>query len=323
MTSARSFLIRGLLAGLIAGLVAFGVAYVVGEPAINAAIAIEEAGGLGDHHADHPAAARRQLRLPPRCRGSLQSTVGLLTGTMVAGVTLGGLLGVLSALALGRFGRLGVRGVSVSLAAIGFVSVSLMPFMAYPPNPPAIGHPDTIGVRTALYFIMLAASIIAAVTAVLVGRELAERWGAWYGTLIAIAGYLPVTISAMVLLPSYSEVPADFPATVLYEFRGGQSADPAGPLGHARGGARRAAVPAATSHRRRKSLSLTTRSSCPDVISPPSPDVYAEARSRLDALAKPVGRAGPARGFGRVAGGLPGDLPATSLGPGAGSDHGR
>ncbi len=53
----------------------------------------------------------------------------------------------------------------------------------------------------------------------LVGRELADRWGAWYGTLIAIAGYLLVTISAMALLPSYSEVPADFPATVLYEFR--------------------------------------------------------------------------------------------------------
>ena len=57
MTSARSFLVRGLLAGLFAGLVAFGVAYVVGEPSINAAIAIEEAGGLGDHHADHPTAS--------------------------------------------------------------------------------------------------------------------------------------------------------------------------------------------------------------------------------------------------------------------------
>ena len=218
MTSARSFLIRGLLAGLFAGLIAFGVAYVAGEPAINAAIAIEESGGLGAHHAHHPTADDSSGAAEvPRL---LQSTVGLLTGTLVAGVTLGGLLGVLSALALGRFGRLGVRGVSLSLAAIGFVSVSLMPFVAYPPNPPAIGHPDTIGVRTALYFIMLAASIIAAVTAVLVGRELAERWGAWYGTLIAIAGYLLVTISAMALLPSYSEVPAGFPATLLYEFRG-------------------------------------------------------------------------------------------------------
>ena len=45
MLSVRSFLVRGLLAGLVAGIVAFGVAYVVGEPSIDAAIAIEESGG--------------------------------------------------------------------------------------------------------------------------------------------------------------------------------------------------------------------------------------------------------------------------------------
>jgi predicted cobalt transporter CbtA len=214
--SARSFLVRGLLAGLFAGLVAFGVAYLVGEPTINAAIAIEESGGLGDHHAHHAGASQPAASEVPR---ALQSTAGLLTGTILAGATLGGLLGVLSALALGRFGSLGVRGLGLSLAAIGFVSVSLMPFVAYPPNPPGIGHPDTIGARTALYFIMLAGSVIAAVTAVLVGRELADRWGAWYATLSAIAGYLLVTLTAMALLPSYSEVPADYPATLLFEFR--------------------------------------------------------------------------------------------------------
>jgi predicted cobalt transporter CbtA len=203
MTSARDFLIRGLLAGLFAGLVAFGVAYVVGEPSVDAAIAIEESAHGGGE-------------LVPR---SLQSTVGLLTGTTVAGVTLGGLVGVLSALALGRLGRLGVRGVSLSLAAMGFVSISLLPFVAYPPNPPAIGHPETIGTRTELYFIVVAISIIAAVTAVVVGHRLAARWGAWYATLSAVVGYLLVTLTAIALLPSYSEVPADFPATVLYEFR--------------------------------------------------------------------------------------------------------
>jgi predicted cobalt transporter CbtA len=203
MTSARDFLIRGLLAGLFAGLVAFGVAYVVGEPSVNAAIAIEESAHGGEE-------------LVPR---SLQSTVGLLTGTTVAGVTLGGLVGVLSALALGRLGRLGVRGISLSLAATGFVSVSLLPFMAYPPNPPAVGHPETIGARTEVYFILVAISIIAAVTAVVVGCRLAARWSTWYATLSAIVGYLLVTLTAIALLPSYSEVPADFPATVLYEFR--------------------------------------------------------------------------------------------------------
>ena len=203
MTSARDFLIRGLLAGLFAGLVAFGVAYVVGEPSVDAAIAIEESAHGGGE-------------LVPR---SLQSTVGLLTGTAVAGVTLGGLVGVLSALALGRLGSLGVRGVSLSLASMGFVSVSLLPFVAYPPNPPAVGHPETIGTRTELYFILVAISIIAAVTAVVVGHRLAARWGAWYATLSAVVGYFLVTLTAIALLPSYSEVPADFPATVLYEFR--------------------------------------------------------------------------------------------------------
>ncbi len=203
MTSARAFLIRGLLAGLFAGLIAFGVAYVVGEPSVDAAIAIEESAHGGGE-------------LVPR---SLQSTVGLLTGTAVAGVTLGGLVGVLSALALGRLGSLGVRGVSLSLASMGFVSVSLLPFVAYPPNPPAVGHPETIGTRTELYFILVAISIIAAVTAVVVGHRLAARWGAWYATLSAVVGYLLVTLTAIALLPSYSEVPADFPATVLYEFR--------------------------------------------------------------------------------------------------------
>ena len=217
MTSARNFLIRGLFAGLFAGLVAFGVGYAIGEPSINAAIAIEESAGSGHDHADEPTANDGSAATEvPR---SLQSTAGLLTGTMVAGVTLGGLVGVLSALALGRFGRLSVRGVSLSVAAIGFVSVSLLPFVAYPPNPPAVGDPETIGTRTALYFIMLAISIIAALTATMVGRTLAGRWGPWYATMSAIAGYLLVTLTAVALLPSYSEVPAEFPATVLYEFR--------------------------------------------------------------------------------------------------------
>jgi predicted cobalt transporter CbtA len=217
MTSARDFLIRGLLAGLFAGLVAFGVAYAVGEPSVDAAIAIEESAGSGHDHAEETMPGDTAVATEvPR---SLQSTVGLLTGTAVAGVTLGGLVGVLSALALGRLGRLGVRGISLSLASMGFVSVSLLPFLAYPPNPPAVGQPETIGTRTELYFILVAISIIAAVTAVLVGRRLAARWGAWYATLIVVIGYLLVTLTAIALLPSYSEVPADFPATVLYEFR--------------------------------------------------------------------------------------------------------
>jgi predicted cobalt transporter CbtA len=217
MTSARDFVVRGLLAGLIAGLVAFGVAYVVGEPSVNVAIAFEESGGSGHHHEAEPTTNDGTTAAEvPR---SLQSTAGLLTATMVGGVTLGGLVGVIGALALGRLGRHGVRGVSLAVAAIGFVSVSRMPFVAYPPNPPAVGHHETIGIRTELYFIMLAISIIAAV-ALKVAYQVPKRAASLRPTsTAAIAGYLLVAITAIALLPTYSEVPADFPATVLYEFR--------------------------------------------------------------------------------------------------------
>ena len=55
MLTARTFLVRGLLAGLIAGIVTFGVAYVIGEPSIDAAIAIEEAASAAEQPAAAPA----------------------------------------------------------------------------------------------------------------------------------------------------------------------------------------------------------------------------------------------------------------------------
>jgi predicted cobalt transporter CbtA len=220
MPPVRSFLVRGLLAGLVAGILAFGVGYAVGEPSIDAAIAIEESGG-GHSHAgetDPGAAAEPTGTGVPR---SLQSTLGLLTATAVAGTTLGGLVGVLSALALGRFGRLGVRGSTLVVAGLGFVSLYVLPFVAYPPNPPAVGSAETIGTRTTLYLATVAISVVAAVAAVLAGRRLAVRVGAWWATLAGIAGYLLVVLGAISFLPTYDEVPAEFPAPVLYAFRTG------------------------------------------------------------------------------------------------------
>ncbi len=166
-----------MVAGLLAGVAAFGVAYVVGEPSVNAAIALEQHAA---HEHDSAAAhthdsARRHAaggESEPFSR-TLQSTAGLLTATLVAGGALGGLAGVLTALALGRFGGLGVRGTALAVSGLGFLSLYAVPFLVYPPNPPAVGQSDTIGLRTALYFTMLAISVVAGVAAVLVGRRLA------------------------------------------------------------------------------------------------------------------------------------------------------
>jgi hypothetical protein len=216
--SARDFLIRGLLAGLVAGLAAFAVAYVVGEPTVRAAIAMEQAGDehAGDGHVHAGAAEPSAADEVPR---SLQSTAGLLTGTLVAGVTFGGLMGVLSALALGRLGRLGIRATTLTIAGIGFVAIYAVPFLAYPPNPPGVGGSESIGYRTAVYFLITAISLIAAITAIMVGRRMARRWGAWYAGLAAVGGYLVVTLTAVALMPAINEVPDGFPAPLLFNFR--------------------------------------------------------------------------------------------------------
>jgi predicted cobalt transporter CbtA len=221
MVTARDLLVRGLLAGLLAGVAAFFVAYAVGEPSVGAAISVEESGGAADH--DHATASEDHEHdsgtTVPR---SLQSTAGLATATVVAGVTLGGLVGVVSALALGRFGRLGVRSTVLLVTGLGLLATYVVPSLAYPPNPPnppAVGQADTIGYRTALYFVLVAVSLIAGVTAVLVARRLAPRWSAWYATLACAAAYGVVMAVTMAIMPGYDEVPADFPAGVLYDFR--------------------------------------------------------------------------------------------------------
>lgn len=210
MPSVRSFLVRGLLAGLLAGVAAFAVAYVVGEPPLTAAIALEEAGAHA-HGAEEASGT-----LVPR---GLQATLGLATGTVVAGTTLGGLLGVLTALLLGRLGGAGVRGTALLLAAAGLVAVQLVPFWAYPPNPPGVGDPATLDLRTALYFVLLAVSVLAAVAALLTARVLTRGWGSWHAGIAAAAGYLLLVGVAVALLPAADGVPAGYPATLLFRFR--------------------------------------------------------------------------------------------------------
>jgi hypothetical protein len=111
------------------------------------------------------------------------------------------------------------RGTSALLALVGFVSVAVVPFIKYPPNPPAVGNPETIGPRTALFFGMIAVSIVAAVLAVRLQRRLQPRHGNWNATLVAGAAYVVVIALVQFALPAVDEVPAEFSASLLWDFR--------------------------------------------------------------------------------------------------------
>jgi hypothetical protein len=97
--------------------------------------------------------------------------------------------------------------------------VTLVPFLKYPPNPPAVGYEETLRDRTAWYLLMVLLSVALAIASVWLGRRLLARLGAWSATLIAVAVYLLAIAVAMLVLPTVAEIPDGFPADVLYDFR--------------------------------------------------------------------------------------------------------
>ncbi|MBT1090872.1 CbtA family protein [Streptomyces sp. Tu102] len=203
----RNLLVRGMLAGLAAGVLALIVAYVLGEPSVDKAIGFEEAHASGHEH---------EVELVSR---SLQSTAGLATGVLIYGVSFGGIAALAYCFALGRVGRFSPRATALLLSGCALLAVYVVPFLKYPANPPAVGDPDTIGRRTTLYFLMMVLSVLLAVAATILGRRLAPRLGNWYATVVAVAAFALVIGLAFAFLPAVNEVPADFPATVLWRFR--------------------------------------------------------------------------------------------------------
>jgi len=108
---------------------------------------------------------------------------------------------------------------SALIAISGFVAVYLVPILKYPANPPSVGNPDTIGIRTAIYFVMLLLSLAAMIAAWNVRNRLVGQYGAWNATLIAAAVYVVAVVLIAFAMPPLNEVPEGFPAVVLWQFR--------------------------------------------------------------------------------------------------------
>lgn len=201
----RNLLVRGMLAGLAAGVLALVVAYLLGEPSVDKAISFEDA-----HSHEH------EMEVVSR---SLQSTAGLATGVLVYGVAFGGIAALAYCFALGRVGRFSPRATALLLSGCALLAVYVVPFLKYPANPPSVGDPDTIGKRTTLYFLMMVLSVLLAVAATLLGKRLAPSLGTWWATVVAVAAFAVVIGLAYQFLPVVNEVPADFPAALLWRFR--------------------------------------------------------------------------------------------------------
>ncbi|KAA1248960.1 CbtA family protein [Mycobacterium simiae] len=221
----KRLIARGLLAGAAGAVLAFLFARVFAEPVIGRAIAFED-GRIEVAHA----AGVHEHGVELFTRG-VQGNAGLGFGVLVFGIAMGALFAVLFSVAHGRAGSVGPRALSIRLAAGAFTAVYLVPFLKYPPNPPAVGQADTIGSRTLWYLVMVLASVVLAIAVVWLARRLSVRVGAWNAGLIAAAAYVVVIALVMLVLPTVAETPGPmrdpsgaisypgFPADVLYEFR--------------------------------------------------------------------------------------------------------
>ncbi|ORA83986.1 CbtA family protein [Mycobacterium malmoense] len=221
----KRLIARGVLAGAVGAALAFVFARLCAEPVIGRAIAFEDGRIDAENaHGVHEHGTELFTR-------GVQANAGLGFGVLIFGVAMGALFAVLFCVVSARAKNPAPRPLSALLAAGAFGAVYLVPFVKYPPNPPAVGQADTIRARTGWYLVMVLASVVLAIAAVWLARRLEARLGAWNGRLLAAGAYLVAVAVVAVLLPTVDETPEPLrdasgaiiypgcPADVLYEFR--------------------------------------------------------------------------------------------------------
>lgn len=87
---------------------------------------------------------------------------GTFAAAAFIGMAYGGLLGIAYVFVRKYFPFSDDRKKAILLAVLMYLAIYLIPFSKYPPNPPAVGNPNTIGLRDHLYTTYQIASIIIA-----------------------------------------------------------------------------------------------------------------------------------------------------------------
>jgi hypothetical protein len=149
----------------------------------------------------------------------MQAGFGLFSGLIVYGTSVGGIFSLVFAYSHGRAGKISAQSLSAWLALLAFIALVVVPGIKYPASPPSVGLANTIDYRTKLYFIMMISSIVSMALAARVRNALIEKTDIWFSSSAAIGTYLLAVTAAMLLLPDVNEVPREFPASLLWDFR--------------------------------------------------------------------------------------------------------
>ena len=198
-----------VLLGIVAGLLAAAFMTVVGEPWVEDAIALEEAAATqaGDGHDHEPEIVSR----------SDQRGVGLFSAYAVSGAAFG-LLFALAFIGQRRGEGSPFRRALIAGAVLAG-AITVAPWLKYPPNPPAVGDPDTLSQRQWQYVALIATTAAVGFFATRLGGHLGRLHWPEPRRVAVVAGFVVVVMGAVLALlpPPPDEI--GVPANLVWHFR--------------------------------------------------------------------------------------------------------
>jgi hypothetical protein len=185
-----TFIFISLLSGIIAGVILAGVNYFVAEPFIDQAIGIE---------VDNSIASGEVVDFDELSSYRVWQKEGTFAAGAFLGLTYGAILGIVYVISRKYLPSSDDRKKALILAAIMCLSLYVVPFIKYPANPPAVGDPETIGLRDSLYTsYQLASGLIALGVSILMYKL--RRIG--YSKYVIIVIYLGLVASIYAIFPA-------------------------------------------------------------------------------------------------------------------------
>lgn len=137
-----SFILVSLLSGAMAGIILAGINLFIVEPHIDQAISIE---------VENSISSGEEVNLNELNSYRVWQKEGAFVAGGFIGLAYGAVLGIVYALSRKYLPSSDDRKKALVLAAVMCLSLYIIPFIKYPANPPAVGDPETIGLRENLY----------------------------------------------------------------------------------------------------------------------------------------------------------------------------
>ncbi len=188
------FLAIVLVAGLLAGIIHGFANIVLVEPYLDATIGIENQRML----------ASGEVKNSPEFWKAftdyrIWQKQGSIIGGAMLGVATGALFGLVFAYSRHFLPSQNETKKALLLAGIMWATIFFIPFLKYPANPPTVGDPSTIYLRTILYVSFLSLSGFGALGFAILYKKLPRK------KFLAILGYLLFISIAFIVMPSYPD----------------------------------------------------------------------------------------------------------------------